>query len=241
VVVAHTSDGVTLDEAHQVLDHASVPDGVLLPDGSIGLYYVNGAQGGVWMARLVGGEATPVGPISLNGIANPAGVVDPDVTALAGGVIRLVYLSAFPTQPTIPRAVCIAQSTDGLSFSVVGPAIVLSGTETDPSVTRLMDGTWLMGISRGQQTLLARSNDGRSFSLENTLAYGGVPEVTTLADGRVRLYVCAAGIESYLSSDRGTTWQRETTVVAPGTLGKRIVCDPSMVAGTNVFLFKTAS
>jgi hypothetical protein len=30
-------------------------------------------------------------------------------------------------------------------------------------------------------------------------------------------------------------------VVAPGTLGQRIVCDPSRVTGTDLFLFKTAN
>jgi len=42
-----------------------------------------------------------------------------------------------------------------------------------------------------------------------------VPELAALADGRVRLYVCARGIESYLSSDQGASWTREGSVVAP--------------------------
>ena len=69
---------------------------------------------------------------------------------------------------------------------------------------------------------------------------GGVPEVTTTADGRVRLYVCAQGIDSYVSSDEGATWSRERTVVSGSATGSRIVCDPSMVAGTNQFVYKVA-
>lgn len=241
VVVARTTDGITLSDVHEVIDHASVPDGARLPDGAIGIYYVNGAQGGLWLARLVGGTATPVGPISLDGIANPGGAADPDATALPDGRIRLVYLSNLASIGGTTRAMCMAESSDGLNFTVVGPAITFSGTtaETDPSITQAQDGSWLMAISRGQQTLMARAGDGRNFTIYDTLGYGGVPEVTTLADGRVRLYVCATGIQSYLSSDAGLTWRPETTVVPPNTLGRRIVCDPSMVAGTDVFVFKT--
>jgi hypothetical protein len=244
VVIARTADGVTLAAMHQVLDHASVPDGARLPDGSIAIYYVNGAEGGVWMARLVGDVATPVGPISLNGISKPGGVVDPDATPLPDGRIRLAYLSNLaPLGGSASRSMCVAESSDGVNFQVVGPAITFAagGTETDPSLVSLLDGSWLMAVSRGQQTIMTRSSDGLSFSAYDTLGYGGVPELARLSDGRVRLYVCAAGIESYVSNDTGRSWQRETTVVPAGTLGKRIVCDPSMVSGTDVFIFKTGS
>jgi len=141
------------------------------------------------------------------------------------------------------RAICVAESSDGVQFQVVATAVSLSasGTDTDPSVTRLSDGSWLMALSRGKTTVVARSSDGLAFALGETLSFGGVPEVTTLEDGRVRLYVCASGIESYVSGDSGHTWNREGVVVPPGTLGHALVCDPSRVAGTNLFLFKTAS
>jgi len=115
------------------------------------------------------------------------------------------------------------------------------GNFTDPEIAPLPDGSWLMALSMGQQTVLARSSDGYAFAVYDTVTVGGVPEVSTLADGRVRLYVCRNGIESYLSGDRGVTWTRETTVVPPGTLGKRILCDPSVVQGAGVFVFKTAN
>jgi hypothetical protein len=158
--------------------------------------------------------------------------------------IRLVYLSGFASQTaTQARAFCVAESFDGLAFQVVGTAIDLGAStmDTDPSVTQLRDGSWLMASSRGQTTVLSRSSDGVTFTLGETLTYGGVPEVTTLDDGRVRLYVCAGGIESYVSADSGRTWQREGIVAPSGTLGHAIVCDPSKVAGTNLFIFKTAS
>jgi len=71
VVYARTADGITLTDAHQVLDHASVPDGVLRRDGSILIYYVNDEDGSVWVARVSGELALPIGPLSLNGVERP--------------------------------------------------------------------------------------------------------------------------------------------------------------------------
>lgn len=241
VVAARTSDGVTLGDARQVLDHASVPDGVRLADGSVRIYYVNGSDGGVWVARLDGMTATPVGPISLNGVRSPRGVVDPDATAVGGGRIRLAYLSGFGAPgSTGSRAICLAESTDGENFTVVAAAVEFGAgdTTTDPSLLQLPDGTWLMAMSRGQQTVLARSADGLRFALGETLTVGGVPEIASAGGGRVRLYVCARGIVSYTSGDGGRSWQAEGTVVDPAS-GPRIVCDPSFVAGADLFLYKT--
>lgn len=241
-VVAKTDDGGrTIRDPVQILDHASVPDGVRTPDGTF-VYYVNGEDGSTWVARLSGTSASPIGPISVNGVSRPQGIVDPDATSLGGGRIRLAYLSGFgPPGSSQTRAMCLADSTDGVNFTVVSTALTMpaSSTDTDPSIVQLRDGSWLMAISRGQQTLMARSADGLSFSTYATLTYGGVPEVALTSDGRVRLYVCAQGIESYVSTDSGLTWEREGRVVPPGTLGKRIVCDPSYVAGTDLFIFKT--
>jgi hypothetical protein len=241
VAVASTTDGVTLTAPWQALDHASVPDAAVGPGGIPLVYYVNGADGPVWIARLLDDSANVVGPLVLDGIARPAGVVDPDATRLPDGRIRLVYLSGFGSPGSnVRRAFCIAESPDGVHFTVVQRALWVPANFTDPSVTQLADGTWLMGISLGGQTVLARSSDGYGFAVFDTLSVGGVPEVHALADGRVRLYVCRNGIESYLSVDRGATWTREATVVPSGVLGRRIVCDPSLVADAGLFVFKTA-
>jgi hypothetical protein len=243
VAIAPTDDGVRLGPARQVLDHASVPDGVRTAAGETLVYYVNGLDGGVHVARIDGESATPLGPIALDGVTGPAGVVDPDATRLPDGRIRLAYLSGFgPPGTASPRAICLADSTDGLSFTRVGPALRLPENDvvTDPSLLRL-DGSWLMALSRGQQTILARSADGLAFSTYDTVSYGGVPELAAASAGRVRLYVCARGIESYLSADSGRSWSRETTVVPPGTLGRALVCDPSFVDAGSLFVFKTAN
>ncbi len=240
VVVARSSDGVTTTGARQVLDHASVPDGVRLADGTVRIYYVSGTDGAVWVARMAGDSVTPLGPVSVDGIAGPAGMVDPDATLLPDGRIRLVYLSGFgpPSGPGRSNAICIADSRDGQAFTLVGRAIQFDELATDPSLTQLSDGSWLMAVAKGRTTTLARSSDGLRFEAFDTLSFGGVSELSTLSDGRVRLYVCEQGIVSYLSADAGKTWQREATVVA-GFEGKRIICDPSFVAGAGLFIFKT--
>ena len=79
-----------------------------------------------------------------------------------------------------------------------------------------------MAVPAGTNTLLARSSDGLTFTAGERLTFGGVPELAALSDGRVRLYVRAQGIVSYVSADRETTWVREGTALNPGGL----VCDP---------------
>jgi len=243
VVAAWTTDGRALTGTQPVLEHASVPDGVRLADGTVLVYYVNGAQGYVWIARLEGAAAVPLGPLRLNGTDRARGVVDPDAWRMPDGAIRLAYLSGFGSPGTsAPRAICIAESRDGLRFTVVATALSIAPGEqlTDPSVVQLADGTWRMAISLGQQTVLARSTDGLRFSRTGTLSYGGVPELAIAPDGALRLYVCSAGIVSWRSSDGGASWTQEGVVVPPGPAGQRIVCDPSLVAGAGRFLYKTA-
>jgi hypothetical protein len=237
VVIARTSDGVTLTDPRIVLPAASVPDGVQAPDGRVLVYYVNGARHGLWVGAATATTLEPIGPIMIDGVPDPLGIVDPDAYRV-GNRIRLAYLASFPQ--TGERAVCLAESDDGLDFRTIGTAMDLraAGTITDPSVVQLPGGSWLMALSSGQMTRLARSADGVAYSLGETLAVGGVPELAVLADGTIRLYACAAGIIAYRSSD-AVTWHREQVVASRGPNGSPLVCDPSYVAGTDLFVFKT--
>lgn len=238
IVVARTADGITLADARIVQSSASVPDGVRTADGRTLVYYVNGAQHGIWVGNASGDGWTAIGPITIDGVRNPIGVVDPDAYRV-GDRIRLAYLAGFQGQSE--RAVCLAESDDGESFRTLGMAVDLRGTETitDPSVIPLPGGAWLMALSAGQSTVLARSENGLAFTLGERLTFGGVPELAREADGTIRLYVCAGGIVAYRSSDGAGTWQREQTVVSRGPNGSMLVCDPSRVAGTQMFVFKT--
>lgn len=233
VAVGQTTDGVRVSGVRHVLEHASVPDGVRAPDGRILIYYVDGDNGSVWVARYAAGTATPTAAITINGVSRPAGIVDPDAF-IVDGQIRLAYLSTQPGASS-SRAMCLAESTDGVNFTVISTALTTTESWTDPSVARLRSGGWLMAISAGTNTVFARSADGRTFTPGERVTFGGVPEVAALEDGRVRLYVCARGIESYLSADEGRTWTREAVVIEPSGL----TCDPSLVAGTDLFVYKT--
>jgi hypothetical protein len=178
---------VHLTDVHHVLEHASVPDGVRLPDGRVLIYYVNGADNALWVAVLSGDTAQPLGPITMNGVTRPNGLVDPDAL-IAEGRVRLFCLAGFGTgSPAAPRAMCAAESTDGLNFTSLGPALVMSSGQmwTDPSVVALADGRWLMAVSEGGNTVLARSADGLSFTAGDRLTYGGVPELSVVDDNRL--------------------------------------------------------
>ena len=239
VAIARTTDGLSLTGAHQVLDHASVPDGVRRANGEVLVYYVNAQDGGVWVAKVDGDSVTALGPVTVDGVAAPAGMVDPDATALPGGGVRLIYFASFMAGGGSRTSVmCIADSEDGRSFVVRGRAIAFDETTTDPSITRLADGTWLLAASQGQKTVLARSDDGFVFQESGSFSGGGVPEVAALPDGSVRLYVCARGVEAYRSTNGGTDWALESRDIAPG-LGHKIVCDPSYVPGAGLFIYKT--
>jgi hypothetical protein len=243
LAVAGTSDGLTITNPYIALEHASVPDGVRRADGTVLVYYVNGAEGPVWAARVLDDSVTPIGRIALNGVSPPAGVVDPDAYLMPDGKVRLAYFAGFGAPgATAAKSICIAESADGINFAVLSTALAYPATQllTDPSVVRLADGSWRMAISLGNRTIMTRSADGLAFSPYDTLAFGGVPELAIAPDGALRLYVCAQGIRAYRSTDGGVGWTLESTVVPPNTLGKRILCDPSLVAGTGLFLFKTA-
>ena len=240
-VAVATSDGRTTTGHVEVLAHASVPDAVRMPDGTIGVYYVNGETDGVWLGRLSGSVLTPVSAITIDNVLRPSGVVDPDAT-LVDGKIRLTYLNGFGA-PGATRAICMAEATDGLTFRTIANALPLgtNSERTDPSIVRLPNGSWLMATRDANGTLLARSADGTSFTSYATFTPGSVPELALTSDGRVRLYVCEvnAGIVSHVSADAGTTWTREGTAVAGNAIPGRGVCDPSYLASANLFVFKT--
>lgn len=235
--VARSSDGATATGFSEALAHASAPDGTRLPDGTTGVYYHNGETGGaVWLARLTGTSLTPVGAISIDGVARPRWVADVN-TDLVNGRVRMIYMVGDGR-----RRFCVAESTDGLNFTTRALAIEFGGTEADPTVVQLRDGSWLMAFSRENHTGIgfAKSGDGLTFTQTATANYGVVPELAMVSDGRVRLHVCGGGgVISLLSSDGGTTWSPEGTVILRSATNRAIVCDPTYIAADSVFVFKT--
>lgn len=239
IAISQTTNGLTLTNATDALAHASVPDVAQLPDGSIGVYYVNGETDGIWLARVSGTSLTPVSAIKIDGVVRPSGAVDPDAFLTAGGKVRLTYLFGFGSGGN--HRICMAESSDGVNFATIGQAMSFTGqNETDPSVAQMPDGSWLMAVSRGTSTMLARSSDGLTFTEFSQVAFGGVPELATLGDGRVRLYVCApSGLAAYASTNSGASWSSEGGVTGATIAGRPGVCDPSALLGRNLFVFKT--
>ncbi len=182
---------------------------------------------------------TPVSAITIDGVFRPSGVVDPDVTNV-NGKVRLAYLNGFGS--TGEHTMCLAESSDGLAFTTLAAAWPLgaNAAQTDPSLLELGDGSWLMAVSDGPRTLLGRSSSGLSFTEFATMDGGGVPELAQASDGRVRLYVCESGIASYLSSDSGSTWTREATVIPPGSLGRQTILRPVVRGGGGHLPFQNA-
>lgn len=222
-----------------------VPDGVRLPDGSVGVYYVNGATGGVWLARMNGTSLTPVSAITIDGVVRPQGVVDPDAT-LVNGRVRLAYLNGFGAPGNTSRAMCLAESSDGVTFTTLAKAfdVGFNHQQTDPSMVQLPNGSWLMAIRDENIVRLLRSSDGLTFTeYSQQPLFLGVVELGLTSDGRVRIYTCISGITSYVSADSGETWTEEALVVngprlaqvLPGRLG---ICDPSWVPAAGAFIFK---
>jgi hypothetical protein len=243
VVIGASTNGRAVTGAAQVLDHASVPDGVVTAGGSIAIYYVNGQDGAIWVGRYDGFSLIPVSPIYLNGIRAPEGAADPDVQLLPSGDIRMVYLggSGEPSDAN-PYGICIADSDDGTHFTVRSVAMMAPGAATqltDPSMVRLADGRWLMALSEGNRTAIARSADGYTFARDTSFAIGGVPELAIVSETGLRVYTCGNGIVSFQSSNNGRTWQNEGSVVQSPFNSKPLVCDPSLVPGADLFVFKT--
>ncbi len=228
------SGGTVVSDVEFLVDHASVPDGALV-GGEPRMYYVNGADASIWTASLDALGAAE--PIAIDDLLYPVGLADPDAVSMEDGGVRLFLLQRTQTR----HSICVAESADGVHFEMLGRAAELPtrGTLTDPSVTRLDDGSWLMSLSHGTQTRLARSEDGYAFVLdEGELQVGGVGELTT-ADGELRLYTCASGnIQSWTSED-ALAFELEGVVVTAASVNSPSICDPSRIVGTDIFLFKT--
>ncbi len=201
--------------------------------GEIAFYYVSGTQHGVWRAsRNPNGSWDRGNRILLNGVFN-GNAVDPDIVRLDDGRYRLYYflgnfVPPFPSSNGLFSAI----SSDGINFTTEGQIINLTGIATDPTVVRLSNGNYLLAAARhvqsGTDIVLASSSDGRSFQTNGAvLNNAGIPELTVLADGSVRLfYNGPGGIVSRRSTDGGSTWQLESGVRLSS---QAFLGDPSVV------------
>ncbi len=240
VYLTTSPDGLTFDgDGALILDHASVPDLVIGPDGRLWVYFVNGEPGhhGIFAARQAeDGSWEVLGCVTLDGRFN-GNAVDPNVTRLPDGRLQLVYFEGSfvgngpKLGPDDPHPIYRAVSEDGLHFSGQEQLIAVPGV-TDPSLVQLPDGSWLMALQREGATLLARSADGTSYELiEPTFREPGIGELGLLPDGRVALYLS----QIHVSADGGQTWETVPGRVPGNGMDASIVALPD---GGYAFAYK---
>lgn len=158
--------------------------------------------------------------------------VDPDIMRLDDGRYRMYYFLGRFVQPYPPSSstsdIYSAISTDGLNFTIEGKAFSYPTIITDPTVVRLPNGNYLMAVSGGSKIIFASSTNGTTFTITGVeINHPGIPELSVLTDGSVRLYYQGpGGILSYKSIDNGSSWNNEGVRLMSQQL---FVADPSVV------------
>ncbi|MBI4175316.1 exo-alpha-sialidase [Candidatus Berkelbacteria bacterium] len=259
-------DGITMTIDQKLLEHASVPEIVRAADGSVLVFAVDFSEAfGNGQERLVvmrsddeGKQWTLPQPICLVGKTTTGAAVDPSVVVLPDGRFRLYYFGFGPPasstdgptggatkpDPSIGHTFYSAISDDGISFTAEAGVRFQGQNITDPEVVQLPNGTWLMYISNGQETLIATSPDGLTFTdTRTTLAGGGVPGAVVLPDGTVRWYGCGqGGLVTATAADGVTFGDRQSVRLSPQPTDP-IVCDPAVAQlpdGAMIGVIKTA-
>ncbi len=240
VYLTTSKDGLTFTEpAELIIEHASVPDVVIGPDGALWVYFVNGEPGqhGIFAARQTKDQIWEIlDCVKIDGVFN-GNAVDPNITRLDDGRYRLVYfLGNFVDRdvlnPNDPHPIYSAISEDGINFTVENQLIAVDEV-TDPSLLQLPDGSWLLAMTRPSGSLLAASLDGQHFELLDVVfEEPGIPELALLSDGRIALYLG----QVHISNDGGQTWTADRSVQVPGG-----GADPSMTSlpdGSYIFVYK---
>lgn len=211
----------------------------------LGFYYVSGRDGehGMWRALRNPDGSWSRGDQVLLDDRFDCDAVDPDAVRLSDGRVRLYYFRGYfcsspPGGFTLNRIYCGTSPYTPRGRALLprrfleedGPAFEYEGI-TDPTVVQTAIGDWLMACARhstsGTAIVLARGTTGTNFTYHSTLWPGGIPELTRLDDGSIRLYYNGAGgIVSRISHDHGFTWSNE-----PGTrlASSAFIADPSVV------------
>jgi hypothetical protein len=237
VLSASSPDGLTwTHDGVVLLEHASVPCVIVMPDGQLRIYYVDASQ----MPETVncaesadgGTSFEPLG-LSIAGLTSEK-AVDPSIVRLENGRYRLFYYGANGDPGAAgTHYVRSAISDDGVHFRETGTALAYPGL-VDPDVFKVRD-KWLMFVFSLTEhtTMVAESRNGRKFRKVRPLGLDGfgTTKPVQLDDGRFRLYAfdqrTQRTIVSFVSED-GLEWSQEAGVRLDAPIGKEIT-DPQVV------------
>jgi hypothetical protein len=223
-----SSDGLSfLKNDTVILDHASVPEAILRPDGEVWVYFISGQPGqhALFIAKQkADGSLETFDCVRIDGVIN-GNAVDPDIVQMDDGRYRIFFFQGWFVggRKENVHSFYSASSEDGIHFTLEGKVLEIDGGGTDPTVARFPDGTWLMALAYTDGVLLATSDNGETFTLTGQLLPKGIPELAMFDDGQVRLYIASReGLLIHSSNDQGATWTEEKVVPLGGA-------DPSLI------------
>lgn len=240
---AVSKDGLAFtDEDGTILEQASVPDVIRMPDGRIIIYAVDGGRrsNSGLMAAVSDddGKTWQQGSLRVQSEKHFDGV-DPDAVVLEDGRVRLFYVDFPDRKPKLDeRGIPIlggemiqirsALSEDGIRFvEEKGVRYEVPGMMvTDPDVIKIGE-KWVMYLSRGPENVALTSDDGRTFSVFKTIRPdGSVSNTVPIGEGVYRQYFCRNGISSATSTD-GLNFADETGLRIDAKGRNEIICDPA--------------
>jgi hypothetical protein len=209
VLLATSADGLNWKvQPQSLVEHASVPELFLGPDGRPIVVFVDAREGRHGIGAM---KQTADG--SWQAVATNLREVDPNIVRLGDGSYR-AYVKA-----GLDGAIAAYASTDGLNWRPLGEVFRDSRyrNATDPDVFRTPQ-EWVMLVSLGPRLLRCTSKDGLTFTTDGTTVNlgGSVSDTAKVTGGwRTFFHVNAdprtggkMRIRSAFTRD-GKTWQVE--------------------------------
>lgn len=229
ILLAKSENGLDFAKEDGVLfDKASVPDAVLLPNGRLLLYAVDGARrskSGIMVALSDDkGKTWDSGSMQLKSKAGTIATADPQIILLNDGSLRLYYIVFGQGMNQVKSAI----STDGINFEEEDGVRFQYQQITDPDVVNV-NGKWFMYLSQGPKLIATSSDNGLNFRLEGTIRQRGSVSKTVYVDVDFwrQFYCVPGGIKSARTSD-GLDFAEEPGFRLEQPTGKTI-CDPSPI------------
>lgn len=243
---AASSDGITFSGSKKIIEHASVPDVVKLPDGKIAIYAVDAASRSM-AGLLVGlsddnGSTWQFGSLQVRDNGNLG--ADPEAVVLPDGKVRIYYVEfgGGPAQNGMPASgvknkVLSAISSDGITFTKEEGTRFEYDRLTDPDVVKIGD-TWFMYVSQGPKSIVATSDDGLDFTYKKDIRDTGSVSNTLLVDnGKYRQFYCMnGGIKSALTTNGLDFSDESGDRLDDSPSGYAMVCDPAPIKVDNGWL-----